>query len=457
MNSYTIHPSSYRDPAGFIFEYEGKVYRQVNKVYSGNYALLHSSGLYAALQKAGKLIAHEPLQENITGSNDWYVTLLPQQLAFISYPYEWCFDELKAAALLTLDILQISLDHGMILKDASPFNIQFAGGKPVFIDTLSFEKYDPAKPWIAYRQFVACFVVPLVLSSYKSTDFIKQLQLYPDGISTAFAAKVLPFKCRFRLSLLLHVYLPNTVKGTSGSKARINTSFSKQKLLNIISSLTSLICSLKPAKAQSAWRNYYEETILSDAYLQEKLLLVKNWINEVAGDTAIDIGTNTGIFAIAAAERFKQVIATDNDDRCINDLYLTCKAKAIKNILPLCVDIVNPTPAIGWDNKERTTFLLRAGADLIMALAVIHHLVIGRNISLTQVAALFGRLGKYVIVEFVPKSDPKVLAMIKNREDIFHDYSEEGFERCFSKEFNILKKETIGSSTRILYLMQKKL
>ncbi|MCC6286564.1 MAG: SAM-dependent methyltransferase [Chitinophagaceae bacterium] len=456
MNSYTVHPSSYRDAAGFIFEYEGKIYRQVNKVYSDNYTLLHSSGLYTALVKSGKLITHEAIQENITCSNDWYITLLPQQLAFISYPYEWCFDELKDAALLTLNILRTSLDHGMILKDASPFNIQFADGKPVFIDTLSFEKYDTTKPWIAYRQFVECFVVPLVLSSYTSTDFIKQLQLNPDGISTAFAAKVLPFTCRFRLSLLLHIYLPNAVKGSQQSKPAVNTSFSKQKLINIISSFTSLIHSLKPAKAQSAWRNYYEETILSNTYLEEKLLLVKNWIKEVDADTAIDIGTNTGIFAIAAAERFKQVIAIDNDDRCVNDLYLKCKAETIKNILPLCVDIANPTPAIGWANKEREAFLSRPGADLIIALAVIHHLIIGRNISMPQVAALFRQMGKYIIVEFVPKSDSKVLEMIKNREDIFYDYNEEGFERSFEVYFNIIRKQKINGTDRVLFLMKKR-
>ncbi|MFT3750753.1 MAG: hypothetical protein QM768_20745 [Agriterribacter sp.] len=220
--------------------------------------------------------------------------------------------------------------------------------------------------------------------------------------------------------------------------------------------MKSLIHSLKPAKAQSVWYDYYEETILSNAYLQAKLLLVKDWIKEMDGNTAIDIGTNTGVFAIAAAERFKLVIATDNDDRCINDLYLKCKAEAIKTVLPLCLDIANPTPGIGWVNKEREAFLSRTGVDLIMALAVIHHLVIGRNISLCQVAALFSRLGRYAIVEFVPKSDPKVLEMMKNREDIFHDYDEERFEQCFAEYFTIVSKQKISGTERVLFLMKKR-
>ncbi|MBN8787990.1 MAG: hypothetical protein J0I84_12950, partial [Terrimonas sp.] len=172
MNNLKKHPSSFRDPSGFVFEYEGKLYRQVNKRYADDYDLLLSSGLYDELLKGGKLIAHQALQQNLTGSNDWYVTLLPEQIQFISYPYEWCFDQLKDAALLTLDILQISLKHVMVLKDATSFNVQFVNGKPIFIDTLSFEKYNDTEPWVAYRQFVECFIVPLVLSSYKSTDFI---------------------------------------------------------------------------------------------------------------------------------------------------------------------------------------------------------------------------------------------------------------------------------------------
>lgn len=457
MNNLKKHPSSFRDPSGFVFEYEGKLYRQVNKRYADDYDLLLSSGLYDELLKGGKLIAHQALQQNLTGSNDWYVTLLPEQIQFISYPYEWCFDQLKDAALLTLDILQISLKHGMVLKDATPFNVQFVNGKPIFIDTLSFEKYNDTEPWVAYRQFVECFIVPLVLSSYKSTDFIRQLQLNPDGLSTSFAAKLLPFKSRFRLSLLLHIFLPNNIstRRKNASSAR-HTSFSKQKMLSIIDNLQSLIRTLKPRRLYSVWNNYYEETILSNDYLQAKSILVTKWLNELQGNIAIDIGTNTGAFAIDASKRYKNVIAVDADELCIDELYKKCKTGRRENILPLWVDITNPTPAIGWANVERAGFISRLNADLVMALAVIHHLVIGSNIRMKQVVDIFKHITNLLLIEFVPEEDPKVAEMLVRRADIFDEYNQQHFETCFSEEFNILRKETVSSSMRVLYLMQKK-
>jgi ribosomal protein L11 methylase PrmA len=280
------------------------------------------------------------------------------------------------------------------------------------------------------------------------------LQLNPQGISTASAATLLPFKTRFNLSLLLHIYLPNKIKGER--KPNMDTAFSKQKLLNIIANLKSLTGSLKPAKTPSAWNNYYEATILSNAYLQAKTLLVKHWLSQLEGNIAIDIGTNTGIFAIEAAAKFKNVIAIDADEHCINDLYIKCKTQQIKNILPLCVDITNPTPAIGWLNEERKSFIGRLDANLVLALALIHHLVIAKNISMEQVVNMFKQITDLLLIEFVPKEDPKVAAMLSNRADIFDEYNQHNFETCFSKAFNILKKETLEPSTRILYLMQKK-
>lgn len=456
MSDIKKHPSSFKDPAGFIFEADGKVYRQVNKCYAENYGLCESSNLYTSLIKEEKLIAHKALPHNFTGSNDWYITLLPQQLHIVSYPYEWCFDQLRDAALLTLEVLKTSMKHGMVLKDATPFNIEFIKGKPIFIDTLSFEKYDSLKPWVAYRQFVECFFVPLILASYKSTAFIRHLQLHPEGIQTSFAAKMLPFTSRFRLSLFLHIFLPGSIKNKKLKNDASQSNFSQQKLLNIITDLQSALGSLQCVKHNSDWNNYYTETILSDAYLKAKLLIVVDWIKLVRGNAIIDVGTNTGAFALAAAEKFDHVIAIDSDERCINDLYVKCKAENRNNIYPLWVDVTNPTPAIGWANTERESFITRCKADAVMALAVIHHLVIGKNISLRQTVELFSSMGSILIIEFIPKDDPKVEEMLNRRKDVFEEYNEDNFELYFSKEFLIIKKEKIEFSSRTIYLMQKK-
>jgi hypothetical protein len=148
QGTYTQHAASYRDPSGFVFTYNGEVYRQVNQVYKKNFDLLISSGLYRELSGKGLLIEHKQIDQNFTGQELWYTTLKPERLNYISYPFEWCFDQLKDAALLTLQIAELAVEYGMILKDATPYNVQLHKGKVVFIDSLSFEEYDVTLPWI---------------------------------------------------------------------------------------------------------------------------------------------------------------------------------------------------------------------------------------------------------------------------------------------------------------------
>jgi len=232
MPGYTRHPASYKDPSGFVFRDSDKIYRQVNKVYAAHYDHLIKSGLYDLLQKKNLLLQHEELNENLLSSEDWYLTLLPEQIPNWSYPYEWCFEQLKDAALLTLEIVQLSIEKGMILKDATPFNIQFYKGRPVLIDTLSFEKYDETQPWIAYRQFCESFLYPLWLSHYHKMNFQNLLSVYPDGIPAAITAKLLPAKSMLNTAVWMHVNLPNKM-GKKVSAGNPSHRFNKKKLLNI--------------------------------------------------------------------------------------------------------------------------------------------------------------------------------------------------------------------------------
>ncbi|HEX4849243.1 MAG TPA: hypothetical protein VFV08_00485, partial [Puia sp.] len=240
MSELTHHPASYKDPSGFIFSFDGKYYRQVNLSYKDDYDLFISSGLYVQLKEKNLLLDHEEIDENLSRSANWYKTLLPRQLSFISYPYEWCFDQLKDAALLTLRIMKICLEHGMILKDATGFNIQFEEGKPVFIDTLSFEKYDEKKPWIAYRQFCECFLFPLLIEHYREINVQKLLSIYLDGIPVGLTAKLLPGKSRISLGVWLHVFLQNRVANNQAPQKN-EVSFSKLKLVRLIDHLESMI------------------------------------------------------------------------------------------------------------------------------------------------------------------------------------------------------------------------
>jgi hypothetical protein len=267
MVNYNRHPASFKDPSGFVFESGGTIYRQVNQYYAAQYRHLISSGLYQQLVADKQLIPHREISDNITGSDDWFTTLVPEPVPTLSYSYEWCFEQLRDAALLTLQVLRTAVKHGMILKDATPFNIQFHNGRPVFIDTLSFDTYDPEKPWIAYRQFCQCFLFPLYLEHYLKTDVQKILSTYLDGIPVDIIVKLLPLKSRLSLGVWLHVYLQHTtVSNAKGANKAMR--FSKKKLLDLVSHLESIINNFPAERSyKSTWSNYYEDPILSKDYL----------------------------------------------------------------------------------------------------------------------------------------------------------------------------------------------
>ena len=456
MTNVARHPASFKDPAGFIFEANSKIYRQVNKVYSHQYQHLMESGLYSQLISKNQLIPHTSIIENLTGDEEWHLTLLPEQLSFISYPYEWCFDQLKDAALLTLSILRTSLDKGMILKDATPFNIQFQKGKPLFIDTLSFDRYDETKPWVAYRQFCETFLFPLYLEHYLKIDCIKWLSNYIHGIPVDVTAKLLPWKSKWNLGVRLHVMLQNNVR-IRKSTHTVQPAFSKQKLLNLITHLESIIQNLSSGyPSVSTWSNYYDETILGKEYLDKKEAILKKFLGTISYKSVLDLGANDGYFSRLVAKENKMVLAVDSDSRCINNLYQLVKREHVTDIIPLIIDFSNPSPAIGFNNTERSSFGQRAKADLVLALALIHHLVIGKNIPLPELARHFAGMAPYLIIEFVPKEDEKVKQLLSERADIFSTYNVASFEACFSKYYTIQVKELIPGTTRILYCLARK-
>jgi Tellurite resistance protein TehB len=453
MTDHTRHPASYKDPSGFIFHASGKFYRQVNKIYAGHYELLIRSGLSSFLQEKNLLLPHEEVAENILHSDDWYLTLLPEQVPFTSYPYEWCFEQLKDAALLTLEIVKLSIDKGMILKDATPYNVQFLNRRPVFIDTLSFEKYDPSLPWTAYRQFCESFLFPLLLSHYHKTSIQPFLNSYPNGIPVNITAKLLPWKSRLNPGVWLHVFLQNKLSKktkTTGSAS----SFSKNKLLNLISHLDSIIRDLSNTD-KTEWSNYYTGSISSRDYLGKKEVIISNLLQKLDGRKLLDLGANEGFFSCLATAKNFDVIAIDKDEQCINILYKKVKEENITNILPLCMDLMNPSPASGFANNERASFGERIRTDAVMALALIHHLAIGYNLPLSKIAEYLYGFSDQLIIEFVPKEDEKVQLLLQNKKDIYPQYTREHFENIFRQRFTITEKVPVPDSDRIIYLMKK--
>jgi hypothetical protein len=454
--SFILHPSSYRDPSGFVFRKNDVLYRQVNKIFAKNFDFFSACGYYENLVKKGLLIPHEIINENLTGDDQWHTTLKPEPVAFISYPYEWCFDMLKDAALLTLLLLKEALAYGMILKDATPYNIQWHKGKLIFIDSLSFEKYNEAEPWIAYRQFCESFLSPLLLSHHTKMPLQEMLLAYSDGIPLQVTQSLLPWRTKFSIHTYLHIHLHAKYSAKHPAQTEKRASFSKKKLLNLVASLEGLISKLKLPKQKSTWSDYYDEASQRTDYLQNKQQIIQLWLEKIKPvSSAADLGANNGEFSKLAATNNIQTIAADFDAFCINNLYNQIKVSGEKNILPLILDLSKPSPGIGLNNEERDSFIKRTNVDLVLALALIHHLSIGKNIPFDKIADLFHRLGRYLIIEFVPKQDDKIQLMLTNKKDIYTAYTEENFLSAFKNYFTIEKKEVISGSERILYLMKK--
>ena len=444
--------SSFRDPAGFIYYEEEKVKRRIHSCYFKQYEHFMNSGLYDELIKKGLLIAHKEIERN-----DEYITLEVEKVPFITYPYEWCFEELKDAALLTLEILKISLQYGMILKDASGYNVQFLNGNPIFIDTLSFDFYEDGIPWGAYGQFCRHFMAPLLLMRYVDERANCLLKNYIDGIPIDLADNLLHGRGGFTARCHIKWHSKAILKHNDDVRQTKKTFVSKSSIVNMIDMMIRQIHKLNYQVKSSEWKDYYQHTNYDDKAEKSKELLVKEYLDKIhinKKDIVYDLGANEGKYSRIAALKKCMVISWDIDFNCIHHNYTCIKNNQEKNILPLYLDCTNPSPDLGFANLERKSLTSRGPIKCVMALALIHHIAISNNVFFEEIAEWFSRLGEYLIIEFVPKEDSQVQKLLMTRKDIFDWYNETTFENSFSIYFDITKKERIKNSKRVLYLMR---
>ncbi len=458
MKNIEHEPSSFRDPSGFIFYLDGQVYRQINKVHQEHYDYCIDSGLYKVLTETGLLISHREVDMPGIQNKAVYKFIQPDLIPFISYPYEWCFSQLKQAALATLKIIKISLEYGMILSDASAYNIQFYKGKPVFIDTLSLKKYIKGEPWTAYKQFCQHFLAPLALMSYTDIGLNQLLKVYIDGIPLDLASALLPFKTKVKLGLLLHIHFhAKSQKHYSTKVVKVKEhKLPLKSLLGLIDNIESTVNSLKWSPQGTEWADYYSFTNYSSNMMTEKMHYVEKFINQINPKSVWDLGANIGIFSRIASDQGIQTVSFDIDPAAVEKNYLESIEKGETQIIPLLLDLTNPSPAIGWENNERASLMDRGPVDLVLALALIHHLAISNNVPLDKVANFFSRICNFLIIEFVSKEDTQVKKLLATREDIFLKYIQHEFEIEFKNYFEILDIISIDDSQRTLYLMQRK-
>ena len=450
---------SFRDPSGFVFRRDGIVYRQVQEVFRPTFELLHASGLHGALVASGLLIPDEQVSVEPAAPGAFRI-LRPEPVTFISYPYEWCFSQLRDAALLTLRVQSAAMDHGMSLRDASAYNVQFHHGRPVLIDTLSFEALPRGRPWVAYRQFCQHFLAPLALMSYVDVRLSQLLRVHVDGVPLDLSARLLPRRARLRPSLFMHLVLHARTQRRHqrdmGPAAEGGRELAERGLRGVLDSLRSAIERMDPPRPSPGWGSYEEE---ADHYsaraVRAKEEAVGSLIGEVHPKTVWDLGANVGRFSRLASSRGIQTVAFDLDPSCVETAYRRTRTEADPDLLPLVLDLANPSPAIGWANEERSTLAERGPADLSLALALIHHLAIGNNVPLPRLARFLAEISRRAIVEFVPKQDEKVALLLRNRDDVFPDYTVEGFERAVTSVFEIERRLPIDDSARVLYLLRR--
>ena len=452
---------SFRDPSGFVYERDGTLYRQVNRSFAEAFDLLYASGLYDALMGAGLLIPHREVPADLAATGEAYRVLQPERVHLVSYPYEWCFGELKDAALTTLRSGRLALDHGMTLRDASAYNVQFHAGRPVLIDSLSFEPLREGEPWQAYAQFCQHFLAPLALMSGRDVRLSQLLRAHLDGVPLDLATRLLPRRSRLKPSVWLHLVAHGRAQarhGADGGTGAVGSGrFSLRAFRGLIDSLERAVTALDWEPPPSVWADYYGDcrTYPGEA-LQRKEQLVSTFLDDVGPGDVWDLGANTGRFSRLASSRGIFTASIDSDPGVVERSYREALAGGDRSLLPLVMDVTNPSPAIGWGNEERMTLAQRGPADLVMALALLHHLAIGNNVPLELVAGFLAHVGRSLVVEWVPKEDPQVQEMLSTRRDVFAGYRREGFEDAFGERFQILRREELPGSDRVLYLMRRR-
>ncbi len=458
-----VDPASFRDPSGFVFRRDGVLYRQVQPSAAADWEAFRSSGLYERLVAERMIVEHEDVGLQLAPLPGAAAVIRPRVIEFISYPYEWAFSQLKEAALLTVELQSRALDAGMRLRDASAYNVQFDAGRPILIDSLSFEVAEPTEPWPAYRQFCEHFLAPLALMAYRDARCGLMLRDFIDGIPLDLAARLLPGRTRLNLGLSAHIHLhagaqrraakePPPAEGAERRQRRISETGQRA----LLDSLRRTVEGLR-YEPSSQWVDYATTTSYSESATASKGQIVREMLTQAGGaGTAWDVGANVGVYSAMAADAGYRVIAFDQDAASVEAHWRRVHGDGNPAILPLVLDLANPSPAVGWGLEERRSFLERGEPDVMLALALVHHLAIGNNVPLASVARLFARMAPLAIVEFVPKEDPMTRRLLAARPDIFEGYSIDGFRDAFAASFRTVREAPVADSPRTLFLLERR-
>jgi hypothetical protein len=453
-------PGSFRDPAGFIFSEGNAIYRFISPSYYPEYMKLKNAGLYQELIDSGYLLPFEEVEQQLTPSGATLI-IKPLKIPFISYPYEWTFSQLQDAAKVTLAIQKISLKYGMQLKDASAYNIQFVGSKPVFIDTLSFEKWNQRFLWTAYRQFCQHFVAPLTICSFCDPRMKSLFLANLDGIPLDLAKQLIPIRGFLSVDRFLHLWLHELFQkqagiSNQGARRKIKSEKPSSSAFALLDSLLASITNLTKKQERSLWKSYDPGDSYQKEAFEQKKHIVVNLLSDLKPQILWDLGANDGFFTQMTSKYCQYSVALDLDLSCIENMYHSLRQQKNTSILPLHIDIANSSPGIGWENEERKSLIQRGPCDVAIALALIHHLLVSAGIPLNKLVMFFQRICHQLVIEYIPPSDPKFHQICQTNPNDFSFFTEDAFIAAFMESFVLKARIPIGNSSRVIYHFQTK-
>lgn len=458
-------PGSYRDRSGRVFyDQNGGVFRALSSNALTAWNDLQQTRFFSRAVESGSVIRSQALSateiDQLGGLSGWGGVLRHDVIPFVSYPFEWSFGMLQDAAMLQLELLDAALSEDFTLKDGTAYNVQWRGVRPVFIDVVSFERLAAGQAWAGYRQFCQTFLFPLMLQAYKHVPFQPWLRGRLDGITPDECWNLMSWRDLFRRGVPSHVCLHawlqtrRAIPEKSTSSALAEAGFRKELIRANAQGLKRIVSNLHWKSGPSAWSNYAD----SNGYAPGDQRLKENFVREAVHSKrwglVWDVGCNTGMYSRIAAENSQQVVAIDSDPLTIERLYQSLKSEPQRSgapILPLVSNLADQTGGLGWRGRERKSLADRGRPELTLCLALIHHLVIGAGIPISELIDWFAELGTSLIIEFVTKDDPMVHELLKNRTDRDNDYEQAVFERLLSSKFEVSRKEPLGSGTRTLY------
>jgi SAM-dependent methyltransferase len=452
--------ASFRDPGGRVVLRDGRVFREVNAAGRECLDAALGSATVQSLIERGRFVRTTVVSAELAEHE-----LIP----FPSFPYEWPPEMLAAAGALTLDLTEGLASENLGLKDATPFNILFRGAESVFIDVLSVERRDPHDPiWLARAQFIRTFLLPLAAARYFGIPlaqvFAQREGIEPDAFYRMLtpAERLLP---RYLSLVSMPVWLAAKHDLDDAAIYRPRRVDDSEKCAFILgrnfAALRRGLARLEPkASRESTWSEYMGEKASSYTPEQfaEKEVFVSEAIREAAPKRVLDVGANTGHFSAIAARSGASVVAIDSDEAVAGAIWRRASGEKL-DILPLVVNLAQPTPALGWRNRECPSFLERAAGhfDLVMMLAVVHHMLATERVPLDEIVALAAELTTdWLLVEFVAPEDPMFRRISRGRDALYAYLNADLFERTARERFDIVRQQKLAGSERTLYLLRKK-